>query len=173
MKMVRNIIKGPMHYQRVKNEDGRTEIVAAKEIDLLNYKTLKSAYNPLYPDAGKVVKIPEDYLYHNERHHLKDFVIVDGKTLTNGKQVVIGFLGTSKITKHSKKLTNNNDNQNDLIAINRIIVTQDKYKRLITKSKTYSTGVSISDYQKEIIKQLSKKKPNVKKSIEFKKNNDL
>lgn len=161
----RNLIQGKMYYEKFIDLDGKEKYAAAKDKDVLDYKTLKSAYNPLYPDAGKVVRIPEDYLYKNTRHHLKDFVIVDGKEDKNGNQVIIGFLGTSQINKKSRKLTVTNSNE--LIAITKLIVDKNKYKQLIRKSRSINVDKVLNEIQLSEVKEQSKTEANIRKSKAF------
>ena len=165
-KLKRDIIEKPMVYAEFENLEGDIEIVASSNKEIVDYKALKSAYNPLYPDAGKVVKIPEDYLYRNNRHHLKYFVIIDGKDDDDGNKVIVGYLGSSKINRQNRRLTQTGQ-PNELIAITKVIVTKDQYQRLIKKSRTMPSNRSVTNKQLEEIKEQSKKRNNINKSKEF------
>lgn len=165
-KLKRDIIEEPMFYTKFENLEGNTEIVASANKEIVDYKALKSAYNPLYPDAGKIVKIPEDYLYRNTRHHLKDFVIIDGKVDENGNHVIIGFLGTSQINKKSRELTRSG-NPNEIIGITKVVVDKNKYRQLIKKSKTMDSNKLLNPIQVEEVKEQSKTTANKNKSRNF------
>lgn len=164
MKII-ELIKKKMFFQITEENNG---ILACSNIDVLNYKTFKSAYNPLYPDTGKVVLIPEDILYKNTRHHLKEFIIIDGKLDKNNNHVIIGFLGSSDKGKNNVLLTPSGKNT-DIKYISRIIVTKTKYKQLIKKSKTKLSNKIITEVQMNEIKLQSQKEFNIKKSKEFRK----
>ncbi len=166
MNFKRNIIQNNMHYSEFENLDVEKEIVASNDIEVVDYKAFKSAYNPLYPDAGKVVKIPEDYLYNNTRHHLKDFVIVDGKVDEHGNHVIIGFLGTSQINKKSRALSNNG-NSHEILGITKVIVDKTKYRQLIKKSRTMVSDKFLSNLQLAEIKNQSRTTANCNKSKSF------
>ncbi len=164
-KLNRNFIQGTMYYAKFKDLDGKEKYAAAKDMETLEYRSFQSAYNPLYPDAGKIVRIPENYLYPNERHHLKDFVIIDGKEDQNGNQVIIGFLGTSQINKKTKKLTATKPNE--LIAITRVVISKNKYHKLIKKSKSYLSNKELSQVQLCEVKEQAKTEANIHKSRDF------
>ena len=130
--------------------------------DEFKYLFFKTAYNPNSEYAGKIVKVPEDYLYKNNRHHLKDLIIVDSKREKDGTISIIGFLTTSKIKKSTFKFDDGN-----LIAYDRRIVSNNSRKRNIKLNKTLKTNSALNNEQLENIKLTSSKKGNVKKSIEF------
>ncbi len=164
MKLNRNFIEEPLHYIKVTDKEGKEQILASKDKSIVEYKALKSAYNPMYEDAGKIVRIPEDYLYKNTRHHLKDFVIIDGKEDANGNKVIIGFLGTSQLNNKSRKLS-----EGDLIAITKVVVDKTKYKQLIRKSRTLESNKLLNLMQLEEVKEQSKTLANINKSKAFRK----
>lgn len=130
--------------------------------DEFKYLFFKTAYNPNSEYAGKIVKVPEDYLYKNNRHHLKDLIIVDSKKNKEGKVYIIGFLGTSKLKKRTVKL-----NDDKLIAVNKNIVTHDSRKRNINLSKTRNTNLNLNYEQLKTIKKISENNGNIKKSVLF------
>lgn len=164
VKLIRGFIKENIFYSKY-NEPNSSKIIASKNKDIVDYESLNSAYNPLYPDAGKIVKIPENYLYKNDRHHLKDFVIIDGKEDKNGNQVIIGFLGTSQNNKKTRQLTT--ENSNELRAITKVVLDKNRYHKLIKKSKTSLSQKELSEIQLLEIKEQSKTKANVNKSKRF------
>lgn len=159
-----------MEYRTTKDKNGNNHVIACSNIGYLDYLTYKSAYNPLYPDVGKVVKIPEDYLYHNSRHHLKEFIIIDGKKDSNGNQVIVGFIGNSNKTKNTVDLPGTGK-ATDIKTINKIIVTQTYYKKLIKKSKTIPSNKILSLVQLEEIKKRSRNTANIRRSVEFRNRN--
>ncbi len=165
MKFNKHLIKDTLHFIEYEDLDRQKKYAAASNLEVLDYMSLKSAYNPLYPDAGKIVRIPENYLYSNDRHHLKDFVIVDGKEDRNGNQVIIGFLGTSQVNKKSKKLTTKNPEE--LIAISKVVIDKNRYHKLIKKSKSSFSQKELSDIQLMEIKGQSKTPANINKSKNF------
>lgn len=167
-KLKRDIIEKPMYYAKFENLEGDIEIVASSNKEIVDYKALKSAYNPLYPDAGKIIKLPENYLYPNERHHLKDFVIVDGKIDNNGNHVIIGFLGTSQKNERTRGLTSSG-NPNELKGITKVVIDKNRYHKLIKRSKGTLSNRILSAIQLEEIKEQSKTTANINKSKRFRK----
>lgn len=162
----RNRIKNAMHYAAFEDTNGNGKIVASENKEIVDYEAFKSAYNPLYPDAGKIVRLPENYLYSNERHHLKDFVIIDGKIDEHGNHVIIGFLGTSQKNKRTRILTSSGSD-NELIGITKIVLDKNRYHKLIKKSKASASNRFLTETQLEEIKEQSKTIANRNKSRNF------
>ena len=161
-----NLIKQSMPYKTIKNDKGDWVTYVASNKDTLDYITLKSAYNPNFEDAGKVVKLPEAYLYKSKRNHLKDFVIVDGKDDDKGNKVIMGFLASSQINKKNIKLTTSGS-PTEIIAISNVVIDKNRYHKLIKKSKTKLSNRTLNEVQLEEIKKQSKTVANVRKSKKF------
>lgn len=162
LKLNRNIIKESMKYQ---NDSNGTKAASLKLVD--DYENDRTAYNPLFGDSGKIVAFPEDYLYSNSRHNLKDFIIIDGKKIKNDDYALIGFLCTSKNNKKTTVLKGGKLNT-DIIAVQKIIIDKNKYKKAIKKSRSLKSKRTIQSEQVNEIKKISTNKNNIEKSKKFK-----
>lgn len=164
MKLNRNIINKSVKLDKRSNENlNRIYNINKKELEIKDYDLGKTAYNPKFKDTNKIVSIPEDILYKNERHHQKDFIIVDGDVNDN---TIIGFLGSSKPNKNRKSLTV--ANVDDIKYVNKELTIHNKGKKRIKNTGRESSKKINGDSLKEI-KELCKKNRNVILSKKYRK----
>ena len=166
-------------YSIYNDSNGNKKIATAKNIDSLNYRTMKSAYNPDYALTNKIIRVKESDLYPTTRNHTKDIIIVDGDD-----ESVAGYA----LSKNKKRNKNTN---NIVLDSNQLLISKDKKpqyieKKIRTKENSKeklmkSSGdknrniisIPLTQSHIEIIKSVSMLQTNVNASINYRKKKEL
>ncbi len=171
-----NLVKKKMPYRKYTDDQGNKKVVVAPNVETLDYLTLQSAYNPNFGDTGKIVRVNEDDLYANSRHHTKDIVIVDGDA-----ESYVGFILT---TRRQYRPRHNNvvlDSQKTIISNQQQPQYMEKYLTINEKDRDKLFKVdrnsrtrrvfnpNLTSEQLGIVKSASSSESNRRKSKEYRK----
>ncbi len=168
--------KDKLFYATYIEENGKEIMVVGKDKDMVSYRAYQTAYNPEFEDTGKVVRVNEDELYANSRHHTKDIIIVDGD-----EESYAGFLLTTKSKKKARHSNAILDHEKTLISkenkpqyMERKMTIKERDKDKLLKvdrnqQKRKVLNPNLSSQQVDTIKMISTSEANRKQSKEYRK----
>lgn len=158
------------------DDDGSEKIVVGKDKDRVGYLAYQTAYNPDFGDTGNIVRVNEDELYANSRHHTKDIIIVDGDN-----ESYVGFILTTKrkqrarhnnVVLDSQKTIISNQQQPQYMEKNLTIKEKDRDKLFKVDRNSRNRRVfnpNLTSKQLGIVKSVSASEANRRKSKEYRK----
>ncbi len=164
------------YYAKFIDDDGSEKVVVGKDKDRVAYLACQTAYNPDFADTGKVVRVNEDELYANSRHHTKDIIIVDGDI-----ESYAGFILTTKrqqrprhnnVVLDSQKTIITNQPQPQYMEKNITIKEKDRDKLLKVDRNSRNRRVfnpNLTSEQLDTVKSVSTSEANRRKSKEYRK----
>lgn len=175
IKLSRKKIK-KAYYAKYIEDDGSEKIFVGKDKDKVAYLANHTAYNPSFEDTGKIVRVNEDELYANSRHHIKDIVIVDGDD-----ESYAGFILTTKRQRRARhnnavldprKTIVSNQPQPQYMEKKLTIKEKDQDKLLKVDRNSRTRRVfdpSLTSEQLGIVKNVSNSEANRRQSKEYRK----